>query len=106
VPKEFGRSPQRDDSSCSSGTTQIFFHKEDSGILWITEESDRCRQEDDPLCRSYMAQETLAEKGMQQGHKEPRCCGAATPEEREANDQEYRRTEQKTAATTGKYEKQ
>jgi hypothetical protein len=35
---------------------------------------------------------------------EPRCCGAATSEEREETRQQFRRTEQNTA-TTGKYGK-
>jgi hypothetical protein len=105
VPKEFGRSLQRDDLSCASGTTQDnFINKGDTGILWIPEESDRCRQEDVTLCKSGMAKETLAERGTQQGYKEPRCWEAATPEEREENRQEYRGTEQKTAATIGNYE--
>jgi hypothetical protein len=48
VPKEFGRSPQKDDPSWGSGTTH---NKGDSGILRIPEESHCYWQEDDPLCR-------------------------------------------------------
>jgi hypothetical protein len=39
---------------------------------------------------------------MQQGHKEPRCRRAATPEETEETQEQYGRMERKTATTTGK----
>jgi hypothetical protein len=33
--------------------------------------------------RRDIRQETVEKAGMQKGHKEPRCCGAPAPEERE-----------------------
>jgi hypothetical protein len=84
--------------------------------LWAFKASDRSRNKGYPPYRSGTAQrnrhrenshkETWAEKWTQQGYKDPICWGAATPEEKEEMHQEYRRSEQKTAATTGKYEKQ
>jgi hypothetical protein len=53
VPKEFGRSPRRDDPSCASGTTQHFINKGDSGILWTPEESRRHLQEDAPAMQQW-----------------------------------------------------
>jgi hypothetical protein len=46
--------------------------------------------------------ETSAETRMQQGHKEPRCRRAATPEDREETREQYGRMKRKTAATTRK----
>jgi hypothetical protein len=64
--------------------------------LWIPEESDYCRHEDDPLCESGMAQGNRhrenphqvrsAQKEIQQGHKEPRCW-SSNPDSRAAQEE-------------------
>jgi hypothetical protein len=54
------------------------------------------------LERTDVQEETSAETGMQQGHKEPICRSAATSKEREENCKQYQRMEQKTAVMTGK----
>jgi hypothetical protein len=121
VPEEFGRSMQRDNPSCSSGTVQekIFHTGTEHAKVWTPETIGHSPQRDDPQCSSRTAQgricqeksdqdsgrprnpETTKRQGktverpvVQQRHKEPRPETAATRQN------ENKESEHETAATT------